>query len=383
MSFDLYYAPAGWWPEQISISGSGQPFAAMVYYPTAFNQATITPGTYPLVVFAHGDRTNEPTLCPADIEHDYRRWSGVLGLWARCGFVVVAPDLHDILNSSEETGARLAATIGWMRGDWVHREVLFRPSEVSDVVSRTMPEDHATATLIERLEAATADSAGAGRIPLPGPVVVPGWPTATALVGHSWGARGCAIAAAGNQVSVSALVAIAGSWDENAAIEALVGAGVPTLLMAGGDDFNSGSLRALWSQLPIPRYQAVLQGVKHWDWFGTRGGIQPCDPNAARPSCTVAWQVASELILGLLMKQLDHRWYLPPYLLGPPGGRPALFPWFEHGGQCAVVIRWHDPTAPWDDSSIPPGTSWATVPAPPYEVQGEVTLGSYTDSRPW
>jgi dienelactone hydrolase len=59
--------------------------------------AGVRPGTYPLVVFVHGWRNASDGLCPADETQDYRAWMSVLHLLARCGFVVAAPDVHDVV----------------------------------------------------------------------------------------------------------------------------------------------------------------------------------------------------------------------------------------------------------------------------------------------
>jgi len=46
-----------------------------------------------------------------------------------------------------------------------------------------------------------------------------GPPTNLGVIGYSWGARAVALVAARRNVEVKAIASLAGSWDENAAIE--------------------------------------------------------------------------------------------------------------------------------------------------------------------
>jgi hypothetical protein len=168
-------------------------------------------------------------------------------------------------------------------------------------------------------------------------------------------------------VAVKTIASIAGSWDENAAIQALIGAHLPTLMVAGTDDFlNASYLAGLWNSLSIPKHQAALQGIGHWDWFGPFGGIRPCDDGAPRPACPVAWQAVSELLLAFATKYLYNNWWRPPYLLGSPGGRPPFLDWFDTTGPCSLKVRWNDPTAGGAQHQV-----------------GEVTLGNWTAPNPW
>ena len=100
---DLYYSPVSYGIHDLDASGETGQFGLRVYYPseedTLYN-ATIRPGLYPLVVFAHGDRAYENSFCPVDKTQDYKRWGAVLHLLARCGMVVAVPAMHDVVVGS-------------------------------------------------------------------------------------------------------------------------------------------------------------------------------------------------------------------------------------------------------------------------------------------
>jgi hypothetical protein len=370
---DLYREPVLYGIDDVTVSGEGGTFGMRIYYPSEEGSVfgvPIRPGTYPLVVFAHGQReargTDSESLlfgpepgCPEDSTLDHRRWSAVLHLLARCGFVVAAPALSDVIDSSEISAARLEAAIQWMRWEWEHRVVLWGRELFLDPDSTTFRQA-ASAKSPEGYDLGQFGvrhlGEGVGARPVrPGmEIILPGMSTNLGLAGHSWGARACARVAVRGQVRVEAIASIAGSWDESEAISALIGARDPTLLMAGTLDQSTLSyLPALWGQLVRPKHQAAFQGVGHWDWFGTEGGIQYCDPEN-RPRCgSVAWSTASEMLTGFMTKYLYNRWRIPPYLLGerftdqPWGfsgsmGFPSYFALPRSGG-----------TTPWPP--IPPG----------------------------
>ena len=358
----LDYSPVFYGIQDVTVESGSTQFANRIYYPsfdgTVFD-APIRPGTYPLVVFAHGDRSSEVGLCPTDRTRDHEKWDAVLHLLARCGLVVSVPAVHDTVSSSEETAVRIELTVSWMRNQWAERSSLRLPAEFVAVrSSRSQIQREIAALPYSVNETETMQTFQVGPFPNLG------LPTPLGLVGHSWGARACARAAVRGNVRVKALAAVAGTWDENASIMALSGANVPTFLMAGSADFITLSyMIGLWPNLVRPKHQALVQGLGHWDWFGGQGGIHPCNPNAPRPPCPVGWQVASELLLAFMVKYLWNEWWRPPYLLGSPGGRPPILPWFEDS-QCALKIRWDDPAS---TTSLP----------------GQVTLGSWSDTLPW
>ena len=94
--------------------------------------ASIRSGTYPLVAFVHGWRDSNDGLCPEDVAQDYKAWGSVLHVLARCGFVVVAPDVHDVLTDPIRTAEVIEETVTWMHYRWDERGVLWRPSVFFD-----------------------------------------------------------------------------------------------------------------------------------------------------------------------------------------------------------------------------------------------------------
>jgi hypothetical protein len=365
----LYYNPVMYGINDVTIPHGDGSFGARIYYPSeeveVLNVA-VRKGMYPLIAFAHGDRSNEPSLCPTDTTQDYKKWGSVLHLLARCGFVVIAPAVHDVLRDSELTAIRVERAIGWIRTSWAHRGVIHEPQMLyldPDVLAAPAAQSKG---LDQRIHGNDMTRLGQGvGIDLFVPV---GPPTSLGIVGHSWGARAMARVAARGNVRVTAIASIAGSWDENAANAALIDAAIPSFMLVGTEDFlNAGYLTGFWNALTIPKHQAMLQGIGHWDWFGQFGSIQPCDADAPRPGCRVGWQTASEMVLAFMTKYLYNHWWRPPYLLGSPGGRPPLLHWYEKNRPCALKARWNDPLYSGGLGQV-----------------GQVTLGSWTSPlSPW
>lgn len=344
---ELYYYPVSYGIHDLVGNGDTGQFGLRIYYPSEEDSpydAPIRPGRYPLVVFAHGDRAYENRFCPLDDSRDYTRWGAVLHLLARCGMVVIVPAMHDIVGSADQAAVRIEDAVTWVRRNWAGNATIHKPPELTTARFGPPPP---------------------GQLP---PLLPLGPPTPLGLAGHSWGARACAVVAGRGRVEVTALASIAGTWDDNAANAALTSANLPTLLLAGTEDFMTISyLRAFWPNLPLPKHQAALQGLDHWDWFGSLGGIQPCNNATGRPACPAGWQIASELLLGFMAKYIGGRWYQQAYLLGSPQGRPPLLQWFDGPVDCALKIRWNDPMA-----------------SPTLGNPGEVTLGTWDDSfDPW
>jgi dienelactone hydrolase len=364
----LYYNPVFYGINDVTIAEHGSSFGARIYYPSEEMEVRDVPvrnGTYPLIAFAHGDRSSESSLCPTDRTEDYKKWGAVLHLLARCGFVVISPAVHDVVHDSEQTAILLETSIAWARSQWSGRQVLHQPAVFyldPDVLAAQAPE--------HKLQQPARDSGYVARLgqgfgfdhQLPhGP------PTNLGVVGHSWGARAAARVAARSNVEVKAIASIAGSWDENDAIRAFIDAADPTLMIAGTEDFlNASYLQGLWNSLVIPKHQAMLQGIGHWDWFGHPGSIHACDASAPRPPCPIGWQTASELVLAFMTKYLLNNWWRPPYLLGSPGGRPPFLNWYDNNGPCALKVRWNDPMASGAQGQV-----------------GDITLGNWTASNSW
>jgi hypothetical protein len=361
-------------PGAFTSSGSTEPFAARVYFPTDYSTLPISirPGTYRLIVFTHGDRSapRPDPLCPPDIALDYQRWEAALNMLARCGFVVVSPDVSDVSYSAEQMADRIEATVAWMRRGWRHASSLqlspvFEASAWMAGPPPPTPPDPLADDPRVAPERTPEPNDWRGRFRAD--VALIGVPTATALVGHSYGAKaGCIVIGRGN-VQIRAFASIAGTFDDNN-VSFLVASGIPTLLMAGNEDHETLSyLNGLWASLSAPKHQAVLQGIGHWDWFGPGEGIQPCSPDAERPKCPIAWQTASELLLGFMTRHLDG-YPFPPHLIGAPGQRPPLLPWYDSSGRCALTVRWEDPAGGGDGSHC---------------VAGQQVFGNWSTPHPW
>jgi hypothetical protein len=393
---DLYEDPTLYGIEDVTVPSDelgGSSFPMRIYYPSdqgGVHSVAIRPGTYPLVAFAHGDRagggtdgdsllTGPEPGCPSDVTQDYQRWSAVLHLLARCGIVVVSPRLDDIISSSEGSAARLEEAIRWVRFEWANRTVLwgrekFLDPDVAEVRSMSLQGSPDRPGLRELGVRDIGEGVGI-RIPPIGPGgVVFGTPTNLGVAGHSWGARAAARVAGRGVVSVRAIASISGSWDENEAISAFIGARRPTLMTAGtGEPGNLSYLPSLYPQLVRPKHQAAFQGAGHWDYFGEDGAIQFCDPRNAGRCVSRVWSTASEILTGFFTKYLRNQWWnVPPTLLGDRfhfqpwgGGFPdSWFDWTEF--TCGPRVRWEDPLA---------RAPWATV--------GEDRFGFWSGQEPW
>jgi dienelactone hydrolase len=365
MSF--YYSPVMYGINDITISGESSSFNARIYYPSEAVEVRDVPilnGTYPLIAFAHGDRRSESGLCPPDVSEDYKKWGSVLHLLARCGFVVISVAVHDVIGNSESTAIRVERAIAYARSSWQHRAVLHHP-QLLYMDPDITPASEQSKTETSRIDPKLLKRLGVG---VGHDIVAPmGPPTSLGVAGHSWGARAMARVAVRGNAKVLAIASIAGSWDENAAIDALVKARIPTVMMAGAEDhMNASYLTGLWASLVVPKHQAMLQSLGHWDWFGEFGSIRPCDTQVPRPRCPVGWQTASEVVLAFMTKYLYNHWWRPPYLLGSPGSRPPLLHWYEKNRPCAMKLRWNDPMYTGGLGQI-----------------GDVTLGNWTSWNPW
>jgi hypothetical protein len=390
---DLYADPTLYGIEDVTVPSDSGDFPLRIYYPSdqgGVHGVAVRPGTYPLVAFAHGMRTGggqdgdslltgpEPG-CPSDVTQDYQRWSAVLHLLARCGIVVVSPRLDDVISSSDVSAARLEEAIRWVRFEWTNRTVLwgremFLDPDVAAFRAMSLHGSEDAPGLRDHGVRDIGEGVGIHIPPIgPGGVVL-GTPTNLGVAGHSWGARAAARVAGRGVVAVKAIASVAGSWDENEAVSALIGAHRPTLMMAGSEDQgNLSYLKGLWSSLVRPKHQAAFQGAGHWDWFGPDGAIQFCDSSNAGRCVSRVCSTASEMLVGFMAKYLYNRWWeVPPTLLGDRyhfqpwgGGFPGTgFDWDEY--TCGRRVRWEDPMAQ---------APWATV--------GENRYGFWFGSEPW
>jgi pimeloyl-ACP methyl ester carboxylesterase len=385
---DLFLFPGNYGFDDVQIpvdgdsyepSSGGEGFGARIYYPTeeiGTRNARIRSGPYPLVIFAHGDRSGTPIfgdeLCPRDFTQDYKRWGSMLSLMARCGFVVVVPAMHDVLGGSSLDAERLEAVARWMYHHWPYRSTVTYPLQA--YIERPVT----TATRKGAVEEPRYDAAEVHRYEivrnLPaellngfGPdIAVPiGNPAPLGLIGHSWGMKACCEVAARGNVHVSSLAAVAGTFDDNEAPANFVQANVPTFLLCGTGDFQTfGYLPGLWRNTPAPKHQAAIRDLGHWDWFGPAGGIQPCDDDVEPPACNGGARMGSVMLLAFEKRYLGGWWYSSPNLLDRPGNRPPFD--FSDDGPCALAVRWEAPTL-----------------ATPAGAAGSQELGQWDGNAPW
>ncbi|WP_027668930.1 alpha/beta hydrolase [Rhizobium leguminosarum] len=363
-----YYNPSPYGINDVTIPEGSGSFGARIYYPSDEMEVRDVPyrdGIYPLVAFAHGERASDRSLCPPDVTADYKKWGAVLHLLARCGFVVISPAMDDVLNDTTQAAVRMETAIAWARSSWPSRQIIHQPPVFyldPDGVLAQAPEQKQESLSLNPSHLARLGH-GFGfdhQLPL-------GPPTSLGLVGHSWGARAAAIVAGRGNVEVKAVTSIAGSWDANDAISALIDSALPTLMIAGTDDtLNLSYLHGLWGSLAIPKHQAMMQGLGHWDWFGFPGSIYACNVPVPSPAQQIGWQATSELVLAFTTKYLLNNWWRPPYLLGSPGGRPPFLGWFSKNGPCAMSVRWNDPMS---------SSSLGQV--------GDITVGNWTSLYSW
>jgi pimeloyl-ACP methyl ester carboxylesterase len=389
---DLYTSPTFFGVEDTVAQGTAAPFPVRIYYPSdghVGGPRPVNPGPFPLVVFAHGDRSGEPSICPPDIQLDHERWGNVLRLLARCGFVIAVPAVWDVISSSEATAERIEDSVNWMRSKWTSKAVLRHPSQVAVATARSVAGEQAEGDAsgsVPSIQEGQAVDGGPPKprksfvtpggafnrgpfrhIPLDDDVLAFGVPTRLGLIGHSWGARACARVAVRGRVSVSGMGFIAGTWDENEAITAVRDARASTLMICGtGDGQTFSYLPGLWPSLAAPKFQAAIQGLGHWDWFGPHGEIRPCKPADENTMCPAGWQIASELLLGFMTRTLRKQWWRNPNLMEPTGERPPLEQWFEPPRMCSVKVRWMDPLV--SDS---------------FEEAGQDEKGTWIETAPW
>ena len=322
---------------------SGDNLRQRIYYPatgSSGSRATVLPGSYPLVLFAHGHRGQGSGLCPQNPDQDFQRWGGVLHLLARCGMVVTSVDVSQALDPNPAGSERVA---GLLEQAW---EYLDKRWEHRDIIKRTA----------ERDENGVADHR---RI--------------FGVVGHSWGVGGCAEAAASRRLPVGAIASVAGTWESH--VPALLDtAQRPTLFIAGTEDLTSAPGGGPYGGLDPPKHEAAVQHAGHWDWFD-EDGLQPCNASSTNP-CEISYRIAGELLTVFFHRYLLLRTDLPPSLLTMRrilwvwiyhnAGRPDIARAFRRRGPCAVQVRW----------DVGQRNGWR----PPLPPEGTQTLGRWTSN---
>ncbi len=200
-------------------------------------------------------------IAKGDDDH-YRRWFRIPAQLARAGYVVVVPMLPGNAGGSNPSvsdhpdEATLDAVLSWSRTGWEHANVLMPPS-------------------------------------------------ATGVVGHSFGAMLGARFAVGREVS--AYAGMSGGWqdwfgDEPFPLTLLQ---IPSLLMWGlGFDMFSPLPDPTWQQMAQPRHRIVFKKGEHWDYLGPVS--IPCSPGQG--PCAPLHSAAADLLTMFFGR------YLPPEL---------------------------------------------------------------------
>jgi hypothetical protein len=206
---------------------NGAPGSLQVFYPSPgpFSDRSDTSvlecGQYPLVIFLHGHRLNDPDI--------YKRWTRLPATLARSGYVVVAPKLPNISGGTPPFGAggdkdldRAKAVLDWMHNGWEYHDQL---------------------------------------MPSPSP----------AIVGHSFGALlGARLAP---QIGASAYVGLSGGWNDpfaNIDPQTLDALNVPSLFARGGGDDATAEIDRipnLWNRIKSIKYKWVFPRGRHWDYL--------------------------------------------------------------------------------------------------------------------
>jgi hypothetical protein len=218
-------------------------------------------GRYPAILFAHGQ-------CQGDANH-YRRWVQLPAQLARAGYVVVVPQIPDILttpNPAHPALEAMADTLGWLRRTWEHRQVLM-PAE------------------------------------------------ATGVAGHSFGGVLTALFALTHEVA--AYAAVGADW-HGSGIFPILDIRRPKLVIWGVDDIFSQLTEQQWDDMSTPKHRAVFANGQHWDYLPP--GQSPCHPE--RGACPHIAASAADLLTMFFGR------YLPPELFPDlPSRIPSdLFP---------------------------------------------------------
>jgi alpha/beta superfamily hydrolase len=294
-------APVFYGYEELGPS-QGAPVALRVFYPSLEGAPLDAPlltclGNYPLVAFLHGQ---------CDEAEHYKRWFLLPAVLARCGFVVVVPELSwgggqypwDASSGQYDTALDV---IDWMWTGWSGRDWLSGSSTLS-------------------------------------------------LAGHSFGAL-----LAGRlslDIPNSALVSVGGGWAEWSVATPLpiYSLGVPSLFLFGTADEFAALPAPNWASVPTPTHRVIFDGGEHWDHLdpsqptcGDTNG--PCDLEAALTADLVAVFLSKILRVASVPDSLE-----PPALsltaaqIFYAGNHLTSFGMLPRAG-CGVTIEWNTSVA--------------------------------------
>jgi dienelactone hydrolase len=314
-------------------------FRVRVFFPSwdgAVWSAPIAEGTYPLVVFMHGQRDSGDGICPPDITNDYQRWWAALFRLATTGVIVAVPDLSGVVSADPTTVVpRLQQTIHFIRNVWEN-----------------------SASVSSRL----------------------------GLAGHSWGANAAINAAVSGALDVQAYASVAVTRENNYGNDYRA-LRIPTLLIAGMEDLLGGPLGTQSFDMgPTPRYQVALEGIDHWGWFA-RTELQRCDGSVQ--DCRHGAWIVSEMLASFFARHLNGDAAVVPYLLETPVNRTDLSSLNDSPCAAKVIFRTSSAGNSWvADLFTSETVGWGPVPWT-WKLFGRwmrrevVTIGTWSGSSPF
>jgi hypothetical protein len=215
------------------------PTQMRVFYPSLSGTPEHAPilrgcGPYGLVVFVHG-------ICEQASAEHYKHWYHLPQQIARCGYVVVVPQLGLTDLNGDASLNLVERVVNWMRTRSPYRFDLALPPN-------------------------------------------------TAVIGHSYGAIvGARLA---TRIPVSAYISLSGVWLEVVSVtypwpNPLPELNVPALFTWGtGDDFDArldGGTQSVFESVALPRHKVAFGGAGHYDYIAEEfrhscGGTSgPCD----------------------------------------------------------------------------------------------------------
>lgn len=297
--------PMFWGFQDLDVA-NGAPGPLRVFYPTYDGSPQgarilkLCLIRYPVVLFLHG----QP---PCPDPNYFKRWH-ILGMvLARSGYVVVMPKHGAELPQEGTPGVAVALNaLDWVRSSWEHENWVD-----NDV-------------------------------------------TATAIVGHSFGAL---LAARVRQArpTIGAFVGLSGVWTEvNDTIPLLQSIAAPSFFMwatLAGPASESMDTGGLWQAVPFGKWAAHFPGL-HFDYISPFTGC-----SFPRGNCNLIELVSAELVALFVSSQVPvktSRAPIPPSLIPPAvtltpkqeffaGGHLNGIGLIESREGCGIDLRWEDP----------------------------------------
>lgn len=284
----------------------GAPVNMRVYYPSLDGSPECAPflagpGHFPLVLFLHGQ-------CTEDLH--YTKWFRLPATLARSGFIVAIPSLAEIgapWDLASPTYTLINSVIAWMRTSWSHSAFVMEPPTLG-------------------------------------------------IVGHSWGAlHGAQLALT---LPATAYVSLGAGWSEWPPVppRPLSMLTMPKLLAWGTFDIFAALSDPAWNALPSPRHRLVFLDGDHWDYVPP--SATSCDSSAG--PCDLVDDLAADFAAVFLSKYMppEESGILPGLIddnLVPPAVSLSMEQEFFVGGHltsfgivgshagCGVTLDWVTP----------------------------------------